>query len=352
VVAISRLPFDAHRREVPMFRNSLSSPSSVRIVGRRCARTLGAMLPLLLAVSGSLQAAGVEEPIQPIPLTLNQVPARVEIGRLLFRDARLSGNGRVSCASCHDLGKGGGDGLPRSLGLNGKLLGVNTPTVLNAALNFKQFWNGRAESLESQIDQVIRNPDEMGSSWEGVIKTVSGDAAYRASFAATYQGVISKENIQNAIASYERTLITPNAPFDRFLRGDTNAISAAEKAGYAAFKQYGCVACHQGVNVGGNMFQKFGTMGDYFAKRGNPTPDDLGRFLVTQAERDRNVFKVPSLRNVAVTAPYFHDASAKTLEEAVDVMFRYQLGRVASAEDKKAIVQFLGTLTGEVAGQP
>ena len=229
---------------------------------------------------------------------------------------------------------------------------MNTPTVLNAALNFKQFWNGRAETLEGQIDQVIRNPDEMGSSWEGVVKTVAGDTAYRAAFATAYQGVISKENIANAIASYERTLITPNARFDRYLRGDTTAISAVEKAGYAAFKQYGCIACHQGVNVGGNMFQKFGAMGDYFAKRGNPTPDDLGRYLVTRADRDRHVFKVPSLRNVALTAPYFHDASAKTLDEAVDVMFRYQLGRVASAEDKKSIVLFLGTLTGEVAVQP
>lgn len=307
---------------------------------------------MLLAAPGLSQAAGLNEPIQPVPLTHNQAPARVEIGRLLFRDARLSGNGRISCASCHDLDKGGGDGLARSPGVNGKLTGVNTPTVLNASLNFKQFWNGRADSLEGQIDQVIRNPDEMGSTWEGVVKTVASDPAYRAAFATAYAGVISKENIQNAIASYERTLITPNARFDRFLRGETNAITAEEKAGYASFKQYGCIACHQGVNVGGNMFQKFGTMGDYFAKRGNPTPDDLGRYLVTKAERDRYVFKVPSLRNVAVTAPYFHDASAKTLAEAVDVMFRYQLGRVAPTEDKKLIVLFLGTLTGEVAVQP
>lgn len=305
---------------------------------------------MLLCTPVPAQMAGLNEPIQPIPLTAIQVPARVEIGRLLFRDARLSGNGRVSCASCHDLAKGGSDGLQLSPGLNGKLTQVNTPTVFNAALNFKQFWNGRADSLEGQIDQVIRNPDEMGASWESVVKTVSGDATYRASFAATYQGVISKETIQNAIASYERTLTTPNARFDRYLRGDKNAISAAEKAGYAAFKQYGCIACHQGVNVGGNMFQKFGIMGDYFAKRGNPTTHDLGRYLVTHLERDRYVFKVPGLRNVATTAPYFHDGSAKTLEEAVDVMFRYQLGRVASAEDKKSIVLFLGTLTGEVTG--
>ena len=206
------------------------------------------MLPMALAVAASSPAAGPAEPIQPVPLTHNQVPDRVELGRMLFHDARLSGNGKVSCASCHDLRKAGSDGLPRSPGLNGKLTGVNTPTVLNAALNFRQFWNGRAASLEAQIDEVIRNPDEMGSSWEGVVKAVSSDAAYRTRFATAYGGVISKENIQDAIASFERTLITPNSRFDRYLRGDPNAISPAEKAGYAAFKQYGCIACHQGVN--------------------------------------------------------------------------------------------------------
>ncbi len=330
----------------PVTHSALHGPDA----GRRQTCALSALLTIVLSVPGASYAA-IGEPIQPIPLTLKQDPVRAEIGRLLFRDVRLSGNDRVSCASCHDLRKGGGDGLARSPGLTGKLTGVNTPTVLNAALNFKQFWNGRADSLEAQVDQVIRNPDEMGSNWADVVKKVSNDASYRAAFDVAYKDGVSKENIQNAIATYERTLITPNSRFDRFLRGDVNAISALEKAGYAAFKQYGCVACHQGMNVGGNMFQKFGIMGDYFATRGNPTPDDLGRYLVTKADRDKYVFKVPGLRNVANTGPYFHDASAKTLEEAVDVMFRYQLGRVASAADKKSIVSFLGTLTGEQVGQ-
>jgi cytochrome c peroxidase len=297
-------------------------------------------------------AAPLDEPIQPIPLTLKQDPARVEIGRLLFRDPRLSGDGRVSCASCHDLGKGGGDGRVFSIGLKGQLTDVNAPTVFNAALNFKQFWNGRADSLEGQVDHVMRSPIEMGTSWEEIVRKLSQDARYKSAFAAAYKDGITKANIQNAIATFERTLITPNSRFDKFLRGDANAISAAEKAGYAKFKQYGCVACHQGVNVGGNMFQKFGIMGDYFAKRGNPTQADLGRYLVTKLESDKHVFKVPSLRNVALTAPYFHDGSARTLEEAVDVMFRYQLGRVASKEDKESIVRFLNTLTGELEGKP
>jgi cytochrome c peroxidase len=310
---------------------------------------------LMLAIAGfagagSAFSAALDEPIQPIPQTLKQDPARVEIGRLLFRDTRLSGNGQVSCASCHDLGKGGSDGRARSAGLHGKLTDVNAPTVLNAALNFKQFWNGRADSLEAQVDHVVQNPVEMGSVWAEVVQRVSQDPTYKSAFAAAYRDGVTKANIQNAIATFERALITPNSRFDAFLRGDANAISASEKAGYATFKQYGCVACHQGVNVGGNMFQKFGVMGDYFAKRGNPTQADLGRYLVTGLDRDRHVFKVPSLRNVALTAPYFHDGSAKTLEDAVDVMFRYQLGRVASKEDKDSIIRFLNTLTGELEG--
>jgi len=318
--------------------------------------TISSMLKLVIVMvvcaSHTTTAAFLDDPIQPIPLTLKQDPARVEIGRLLFRDPRLSGNGRVSCASCHDLSKGGIDGRALSIGLHGGLTEVNTPTVLNAALNFKQFWNGRADSLETQIDHVMQNPVEMGSKWEEVVQKVLQDARYKKAFAAAYKDGVTKANIQNAIATFERTLITPNSRFDKFLRGDANAISAPEKAGYAKFKQYGCVACHQGVNVGGNMFQKFGVMGNYFEKRGNPTQADLGRYLVTKMESDKYVFKVPSLRNVALTAPYFHDASAKTLEDAVDVMFRYQLGRVASREDKESIIKFLGTLTGELGTKP
>ncbi|RBB96531.1 cytochrome B6, partial [Pseudomonas sp. MWU12-2115] len=154
------------------------------------------------------------------------------------------------------------------------------------------------------------------------------------------------------LATYEKTLLSANSRFDQYLQGNTDILSLEEKYGYQRFKDYGCIACHQGVNIGGNMFQKFGVMGDYFAARGNPTDADLGRFLVTGDEQDRNVFKVPSLRNVALTAPYFHDASAKTLEDAVHIMFTYQLGRVPSTEDIRLIVLFLKTLTGELGGKP
>jgi cytochrome c peroxidase len=293
----------------------------------------------------------LDEPIKPVPLTLHQDPRKASLGQRLFNDVRLSANNSVSCASCHDIGRGGGDPRRRSLGFTGQPTGLNTPTVLNAALNFKQFWNGRADTLEQQIDIVISNPVEMGSNWPQIVAKLAADARYASDFAAVYSTGLTAANLRDAIASYERTLITPGARFDRYLRGEHDAITADEKTGYAKFKQYGCIACHQGVNVGGNMFQKFGVMGDYFARRGGSAADQ-GRFLVTRDSADLHVFKVPSLRNVARTAPYFHDASAATLEEAIDVMFRFQLGRVGSKEDKAFIAKFLQTLSSVPAGQP
>lgn len=311
----------------------------------------GCLKPLLVALllAAAVSNAGpLMEPIKPLPLVSTQDPVRVSIGRRLFQDTRLSANGRVSCATCHDLRNGGADHRARSVGIDGQLTAVNAPSVLNAALNFRQFWNGRAASLEDQVDAVVQNSTEMGSTWTEVVTRISGDPTYHRNFAAAYADGVTRANIESAIATYERTLLTPNSPFDRYLRGDSHAISSEQKAGYLKFKQYGCISCHQGVNVGGNMFQKFGVMGDYFADRGNPTDADLGRYLITRDAADRHVFKVPSLRNVALTAPYFHDGSAATLGEAVDVMFKYQLGRRASAEDRTDIVQFLTSLTGQL----
>ncbi|CAN7746763.1 cytochrome-c peroxidase [Duganella sp. LjRoot269] len=310
-----------------------------------------AVLGLAAALPG-MAAPQLDEPIKPVPLTLHQDPARADLGRRLFNERRLSANNTVSCASCHDVARGGGDARARSPGFQGKFGGVNAPSVLNAALNFRQFWDGRADTLEAQIDIVVQNPIEMGSNWRDVLAKLDADPVYRRDFAATYRDGLTAANVRDAIASYERTLITPNSRFDQYLRGDHNAISAAEKTGYARFKQYGCVACHQGVNVGGNMFQKFGVMGDYFARRGKPTDADMGRYLVTRNPDDIHVFKVPSLRNVARTAPYFHDGSARTLEEAIDVMFTYQLGRPGTPEDKAFIIQFLNTLSSTPVGQP
>ena len=316
-------------------------------------RVTAALLILLGAADMRLSmAASLDEPIKPIAAAAQQNPARVEIGRRLFQDARLSANGKTSCASCHDLEAGGADRRDRSIGFDGQLTEVNAPTVYNASLNFKQFWNGRADSLEGQVDAVVQNPREMGSKWPDVVAWLSKDLKYRQAFNAAYPDGVTKANVQNAIASFERTLITPSR-FDKYLLGDAQAITAEEQRGYEKFKQYGCVACHQGVNVGGNMFQKFGVMGDYFADRNGGADDaDLGRYLVTNQEQDKHIFKVPGLRNVALTAPYFHDASAKTIEDAVDVMVRFQLGRTISLADKQAIVKFLNTLTGAAGTKP
>lgn len=313
---------------------------------------LAATFALLLGVCTLAGAAPLDEPLKPLPDVVIHNPLQVELGRQLFNDARLSANNSVSCASCHHLEKGGVDDKPLSIGLNGTMVGVNTPTVLNAALNFKQFWNGRADSLEAQVEAVVQSPIELGNTWKAVVDTLSNDPGYHAAFNTAYPDGVTAANVQNALATYERTLLTPNSRFDLYLKGDTDILTIEEKYGYQRFKQYGCIACHQGVNIGGNMFQKFGVMGDYFKARGNPTEADQGRYLVTRDEEDRNVFKVPSLRNVALTAPYFHDASAKTLDEAVDVMFKYQLGRTPSALDKSLIIQFLKTLTGQLGGKP
>ncbi|MFV3017246.1 cytochrome-c peroxidase, partial [Pseudomonas sp. KHB2.9] len=277
--------------------------------------------------------------------------ATVELGRQLFNEKRLSVNDSLSCASCHQLATGGGDDKPFSLGFDGKPVKLNTPTVFNASLNFKQFWDGRVDTLEAQIEQVVISPVEMGSDWKTVVDNLTAMPQYQAAFSQVYPDGVTAANVQNALATYERTLLTPNSRFDQYLLGNTDILTIEEKYGYQRFKEYGCIACHQGMNIGGNMFQKFGVMDDYFKGR-TPAETDLGRYLVTHDEEDRNVFKVPSLRNVAVTAPYFHNASAKTLEEAVDVMFRFQLGRVPSAEDKDQIIKFLKTLTGQWAGKP
>lgn len=313
----------------------------------------------MVAASGALTAvclpfgaaAQLDEPIKPVALDPRLDAKKVALGDQLFHDKRLSKDNSVSCASCHNLSRGGADSLATSVGIRGAKGPINAPTVFNSSLNFRQFWDGRVASLEEQAAAPVHNPVEMGSSWAEVLAKLAQDPALTASFKASYADGLSAKNIQDAIAVFERSLVTPNARFDKYLKGDKAALSADEVKGYQLFKAYGCVACHQGVNVGGNMFQTFGVMGDYFAKRGGVTAADLGRYNVTKNEADKHVFKVPSLRNVAVTAPYFHDGSAKTLPDAVDVMFKYQLGRPASAQDKDLIVKFLYTLTGEHKGK-
>jgi cytochrome c peroxidase len=293
-----------------------------------------------------LAAAEFDEPLRPLSMQAPGDARKIDLGRRLFVDTRLAHDDSVSCASCHDFAHGGADPRARSIGANGALSGANAPSVFNSSLNFRQTWNGSARSLDEFLDRLISNPKVFASTWEEVVAKLSRDTGVREQFAAAFPEGVTRASVIEALATYTRSLVTPSR-FDRYLKGDREAITPEELQGYVKFKSYGCVACHQGVNVGGNMFQKFGVMGDYFRDRGAETPADAGRFAVTKRESDRHVFKVPSLRNVALTAPYFHDASAPTLEAAVEVMFRYQLGRTAPAEDKAAIVRFLRTLTGE-----
>lgn len=281
-----------------------------------------------------------------VPLT-DLSSERVALGAQLFADRRLSADGSLACNSCHDLRRGGADGRPVSIGVNEAKGTINAPTVFNAAYSFVQFWDGRARTLEEQVAGPIHNPLEMATDWNAVVARLGADAVMREAFLRAYPEGLNARNIADAIATYERTLITLNSRFDRFQAGDQLALSPLEREGYQRFMDLGCVSCHQGMLLGGNMFQRFGVLQDYFAGR-TLTRADLGRFNVTGLEKDKHVFKVPGLRNVALTAPYFHDASAETLELAVEVMGRYQLGKTLSHEEIRAIVAFLKTLTGEV----
>ncbi len=292
------------------------------------------------------------EPIQPLPWPPIQNPLKVSLGEALFRDSRLSRNNDMSCYTCHVLDKNGADGLTQFTGRSSNATGINTPTVFNSSLNHHLFWDGRASTLEEQIDYVVAGEQEFSTAWPNIIKKIKQDKDYQDKFNALFPDGITANNIRDAIATFERTLITVNSRFDRYLRGDAEAINAQEKKGYQTFKSYGCIACHQGRNVGGNLFQKLGVFKDFFKYNNNLKNADMGRFNVTGKEEDRHVFRVPSLRLVVLTAPYFHDGSAKTLSEAINIMAEYQLGRTISAGDILDIIAFLKTLPGEYQNKP
>lgn len=291
------------------------------------------------------------EPITPLPLSVQLDAKKVALGRRLFHEPKLSADGSISCSSCHDLARGGVDRQARSRGIGGREGSINAPTVFNSGFNFRQFWDGRAEGLEDQVDGPLQHPAEMGATWTQALAFLNADAAYRKEFAELFRDGVSASNVRDAIATFERSLVTPNSRFDRFLRGDAAALSETERAGYRLFKQIGCTSCHQGANIGGNSYQRLGVMEDYFAVRGKITGADLGRFNITQREEDRYYFKVPSLRNVALTAPYLHDGSAQTLQDVVAIMARYQLALKLEAADIERIAAFLRSLTGEYQGR-
>ena len=280
-------------------------------------------------------------PIKPIPDHVMVDEKKVALGQKLFFDPQLSRDGTISCASCHNLEKGGDDGRRFSVGVGGKKGNINSPTVYNAVFNFRQFWDGRAEDLKAQVFGPIENPVEMNMTMAQTVDTLKKDPMYVSAFSTVYPDGITQENVADAIAEYEKTLITPNAPFDQYLKGNENAITPEAKEGYTLFKSKGCIVCHNGVNVGGNFYNKFGIFKD-----ANSTA--LGRYNITKREEDKYVFKVPSLRNVALTAPYMHDGRTKSLKEAVEIMSEHQLGRYITEEEILKIVAFLKSLTGEI----
>lgn len=311
--------------------------------------------PVELAESDNTDqgAVLVSEPIQPIPLVLELDEKKVELGNQLFHDTRLSADNTVSCATCHQLNKGGTDRKPISIGMNGHKTGLNSPTVFNSGFHSRFNWDGRAKTLEEQAIGPVTSVGEMGGmSWQDVVVKLDQASDYTTAFNQLYADGLTEENIRDAIAVFQRSLFTPNAPFDRYLRGEQEAISPAAQAGYDLFKSYGCVSCHQGMLLGGNMFQTLGIFGDYFADRGTPViQSDLGRYNVTQNELDKHVFKVPSLRNIVLTAPYFHDGYPKSLDQAIKFMGKYQLGVDIPQTDVDQIMQFLRSLTGEYQGK-
>lgn len=293
------------------------------------------------------------EPLLALTAPTGLSPAKVILGRRLFHDPVLSGDNTLSCASCHSLDTGGAEHRATSIGIGGHVGPINSPTVLNSSLNFVQFWDGRARTLDEQAAGPIENPGEMGSSIRAVVTELQARPDFVGLFEAAYPDGITGTNLTNAIAEYERSLITVS-PFDRFLgsdrrAGDPNAISAQAKRGYETFKSVGCTTCHRGQNIGGSMYQRMGLVRNYFELRGTPLTDaDNGRFNVTHAERDRHTFKVPTLRNIALTAPYFHDGSQDSLAGAVKTMGQVQLGRELTDAQVADLVAFLESLTGEL----
>jgi cytochrome c peroxidase len=300
------------------------------------------LLMLLLFVCGVSQAQGLSipatptipsqsEPITPVPPPPASDPRIVELGRYLFNDPQLSRNKQRSCASCHDLKTNGAGRQPQDDALDGSRLPFNTPSVFNAALNFRLGWVGNDRTLEAQTERTLIDPGIMDMPIEAALAVLRTESGLPERFQQIYGRQPDRENLLDAIATYERSLVTPASPFDLWLSGDATALSTDARSGYQLFKSLGCVSCHQGVNIGGNLFEWSGV----YHRLGTDQPE---------------LFRVPSLRNVAVTAPYFHDGSAPTLENAVSKMGRAQLNRTLSPREIDLIVVFLKTLTGVYQG--
>lgn len=353
-VDVAKVEKVARDKRMPMAKYYLMHWGSQMTAAKRDIIVMWAQAYRMAHYNDGLKDGRAGEPVRPIALTASVDERKAKLGFLLYHDARLSADNTVSCASCHDLTMAGVDNKQYSEGVQGQKGGVNAPTTFNAVYNFVQFWDGRAATLADQAAGPPLNPVEMASqSFDDIIAKLSADKALTKEFLEAYPDGWSQANITDAIEEFERTLITPNAPFDKYLRGDDDAISAEAKRGYELFKEYNCATCHVGPNLGGESYELMGLRNHYFEERALAlTEEDNGRYKQTKQERDRHRFKVPGLRNVALTWPYYHDGTRATLEDAVRDMAIYQSGVELTDGEVNEIVAFLNTLTGEYEGKP
>lgn len=328
-------------------------------------KTIRSMISVLL-LTGATAAAAAQSDWQslpdtaPAPANNPTTGAKVHLGKMLYHDPRLSASGTVACASCHNVMAGGEDNRPGSVGIRGQVGGRSAPTVWNAAFNSVQFWDGRADSLEAQAKGPVTNPIEMGmKSWDDAIHVLNQIPGYKPSFKAAFGSEeITQEKVVQAIAAYERTLITPNSPYDRYVKGDKSALTDQQVRGMNTFAEVGCNGCHSGAAFNGPALPQ--GQGFYMMFPAHPDADidgkykftaDTGRAQVTKKDEDKFMFKVPTLRNIALTAPYFHNGSVKTLDEAVRVMAKLQLDKTLDDKQIGDIAAFLGALSGEFPRQ-
>ena len=307
-----------------------------------------AMLPAL--AQNSPVTTG--DPFFPLPEVADLDPDKIALGKKLFYDTRLSENGQYACATCHQLEHGGDSGNTKDESHGFTALSINTPSIFNSRYNFRQNWSGSDRTLREQLVKTFDRHSPFDTSLETVVERLRQDPALRTDFNTLYREGLTPDTLVDSLVEFEKSLVTPNSRFDQYLQGKHEALDDDELAGYELFKNLGCVSCHQGVNIGGNLFQRFGVFYNYIAERGETTRADYGRINNTGREMDRFVFKVPSLRNIEVTAPYLHDGSAKTIEEAIFVVGKTQLGRKLDSEEIYLLKAFLLTLTGEYNNNP
>ncbi len=295
---------------------------------------------LVLLTTIFIGILGAKSLIEPIPKTPLIDQKKALLGKMLFFDPKLSKDGTVACASCHNT-LSGADRKALSIGVFGKKGSANAPSVFNSRFNFRQMWNGRAKDLKEQVRLPITNPIEMDMDIPKIERYLRSDPRYASLFEKIYHRKANFEDMSDAIAEFEKALITPDSRFDRYLRGEIT-LSPKEMRGWRLFKSLGCITCHNGINIGGNSFQKLGLINPYPRKKGSPD-----RYALTRSKIDKNIYKVPSLRNVALSAPYFHDGSIATLKEAIEKMAHYNLGLSLSDEQTESLLAFLKSLTGK-----